>query len=419
MTFENLELIADLAVKELKGNLDERERAELINWRQQHPEQASQIYALLLSDRLREELALLATADKGIRERMSKASVLVTDSQLLIRNTRNLKTMWFRYAASIIVVLGACAYLFFQQHRQQPMANHNKHFPADIQPGRDGAILTLSDGSQMVLDSLGNGLIATQSSTQVLLQNSQLIYNSKGSAGKNMEYNTMSTPRGRQFNLRLPDGTLVRLNAASSLRYPTAFAGNERRVEVTGEAYFEVAKDKDRPFWVKINDQAEVEVLGTSFNVNAYQNEDSIQTTLIEGKVRVKSGQRAAGQMIAGGMEAFLHPGEQAQIPTVDVSSGHSTGFHQPIQIVQNVSINKVLAWRRGVFNFQDAGLQEVAKQLERWYDIEVVFEKGIPAIRFMGEISRSVKLSGVLKGLEDMGIRFRMEAGKRLVILP
>ena len=208
----------------------------------------------------------------------------------------------FRYAAAAIVIitLGAGAWLWFNNHKEnQSLAGNSQSLQRDAAPGKEGAILTLSDGRKMVLDSMGNGVVTTQGKTTVSLKNGQLVYNAAGPEAA-VFYNTLTTPRGRQYQLVLPDGTAVWLNAASSITYPTAFAGAQRNVTITGEAYFEVAKDKSKPFHVKTNG-IEVEVLGTHFNINAYGDAGSIKTTLLEGSVKVKNNQGAV----------MIQPGQQ------------------------------------------------------------------------------------------------------------
>jgi ferric-dicitrate binding protein FerR (iron transport regulator) len=215
----------------------------------------------------------------------------------------------------------------------------------------------------------------------------------------------MSTPKGRQFQLVLPDGTKVWLNAASSLRYPTVFDGRLRTVEVTGEAYFEVAKlvnpstGQRVPFHVKVNNKTEIEVLGTHFNINSYDDESAVSTTLLEGSVRVVNGLE----------KAVITPGQQARIET---GSSH-------IKIVPDANVEKVMAWKNGVFDFQDATLEEVMRELQRWYNIDVVYEKGVPQLEFIGRMGRDLSLASVLNGLELSRVHFRIEEGRRLVVLP
>lgn len=307
---------------------------------------------------------------------------------------------WRLVAAVVSFLLVAATYFLIQygSKRQPLISDTSRHSIKDIPPGRQGAILTLSGGKKVVLDSMGNGVVATQNGVQVILKNGQLAYNPPIKHAGVIIYNTMSTPKGRQFQVMLPDGTQVWLNAESSIHYPTVFAGRERRVEINGEAYFEVVKNSKMPFKVKINGQAEVEVLGTHFNINAYQNEGVVKTTLLEGSVKITTG---------GLDKAVLQPGQQAQI----VSSAK-------IKIIKDADIEKTMAWKYGVFNFDRAGLEEVMRQLSRWYDIDIVYEKGIPNVEFVGKLDKNVPLSDLLNGLKGFGIHFRIE-GNKLVVFP
>lgn len=307
-------------------------------------------------------------------------------------------------AAAVLLLTGT---LFFLQlsskSSKQKSGTPVAAIPAvknDIAPGKEGAILTLNDGRTVVLDSLGNGIVTDQNGAKVVLHNGELTYNAREAVNGEVAYNTITTPKGRQFRLLLEDGTKVWLNAASSLRYPTVFNGKERKVEVTGEAYFEVAKNAKMPFHVKINNETEIVVLGTHFNVNSYQNEASINTTLLEGSVRVSNGKESA----------LLNSGQQAQ---------SSALLNNKIKVISNVNVEKIMAWKNGVFDFQDASLGEVMRQLERWYNIEVVYEKGIPNLEFMGKIGRDLTLSEVLRGLEMSEVHFKIEGGRKLIVMP
>lgn len=316
------------------------------------------------------------------------------------------KTGWRAAAAVAVLLTVAGLYLIINRKAATPPPVVQANTPTDIAPGREGAILTLGNGSKIILDSLGNGMVATQEGSSILLDNGELQYKPASQAGE-VVYNTVSTPKGRQFRLQLADGTKVWLNAASSLRYPAVFAGDEREVEVTGEVYFEVAKQMDesgkrKPFRVKINEQTQVEVLGTHFNINSYADEASINTTLLEGSVRMLNGQQ----------NTLLQPGQQAQIHS------KNAGTHA-IRVVNDVALDKVMAWKDGLFDFQDASLEEVMRQLERWYDLEIVYEKGIPKLEFVGKMGRDLSLTNVLRGLEMSNVHFRIEEGRRLVVFP
>lgn len=320
------------------------------------------------------------------------------------------KRMWAAAAAVFLLITGA-AY-FWVQHGEKKtsiVAPISVSLAHDILPGKQGAILKLSDGRQVVLDSMGNGLIAKQNGARIMLKGGQVMYDPTGKIAGTTVYNTMSTPRGRQFQLILPDGSRVWLNATSSITYPTGFTGTRREVSITGEAYFEVAhlssKDGARvPFIVNINNQTSVEVLGTHFDVSSYKDEGTINTTLLEGLVKVIKGPEAV----------MLSPGQQAQVN--NMLSGGAAG---KIKVLKNTDIDKVMAWRNGLFNFDGVRLEEVMKQLSRWYDIEVVYEKGVPNIEFVGKMSKNVNLSDLLNGLKGIGVHFRIENGRRLVVLP
>lgn len=305
------------------------------------------------------------------------------------RSVISLRRWW--WAAASILVLLAVGFLYWTQITHQPGTTR----VADIQPGGNGAVLTLADGSKVVLDSLGNGVVATQNGVKVVMQNGQLSYSGEGSGP--LAYNTMSTPKGRMFQLILPDGSKAWLNAASTLRYPVRFSGKERVVEVSGEVYFEIARNSVQPFRVEINNKITVEVLGTSFNINAYENERSSYATLLEGSVRVLHGKASK----------ILKPGQQMQITTAG------------LKVIHNVDADKVMAWKNGLFNFEGAAFEDVMRQLERWYNIEVVYETKPPAIRFVGEMDKNLSLNDLLEILKKSNVHFRVEEGRKLVVAP
>ncbi|NML22389.1 FecR family protein [Pseudoflavitalea sp. G-6-1-2] len=294
-------------------------------------------------------------------------------------------------AAAILLSLAAAVYLYTGRNSSRQLAGTRQSPAMQIAPGKSGAILTLADGSQMVLDSLSNGPLTTQNGAAVSMDNGRLVYNADETTTPEIVYNTMSTPRGRQFELTLPDGTHVWLNAASSIRYPTSFAGKERKVEIDGEAFFEVTRNAQQPFIVNARNKAEIEVLGTGFNVSAYANDKSLNTTLLNGSIRVNG--------------IIIKPGQQAQVTDA-------------VRVVDNADTDMVTAWQKGIFNFEGASLKEVMNQIERWYDIEVVYEKNVPAVMFGGEMTRNMSLDGVLIALEKSGIHYRLE-GRKLIVLP
>jgi hypothetical protein len=308
-------------------------------------------------------------------------------------------TWWAAAAVLVLLVSGTWILLTRSDKAKQAETLAAKVVKHGISPGGNKAMLTLGNGSTMVLDSAVNGVLAQQGNAKVLkTNNGRLAYNITSEKPAEVLYNTLATPRGGQYQLVLPDGTQVWLNSASSITYPTAFTGNQRNVKITGEVYFEVANKPQAPFKVVINDHTEVEVLGTHFNINAYLDENAINTTLLEGAVKITGG----SEMV------LLHPGQQAQIQPLE-----------RIKIVKDADIDKVMAWKNGLFNFEGLGMEEVMKQLSRWYDIDVVYEKGVPDIKFVGEVSKNVALPDLLNGLSGIGVHFKIEQGRRLIIQP
>lgn len=315
-----------------------------------------------------------------------------------------LRSMQYWWAAAALLVLTAGAWFLLSDKKVQPSGRQQPVAIAEeIKPAGDGAILTLADGSSIVLDSMGNGTVIRQRGTDAVLANGQLKYNDAGEASENY-FNTLTTPRGKQFRIVLPDGTIAWLNAASSIRFPTRFSDKERKVSIEGEVYFEVAahqKDgRKLPFLVDADQQFTVEVLGTHFNVNAYRDEPSLNTTLLEGKVQVA---------VPGLQKVVLQSGQQAALR---MKSGG------PKLTVQQADTEKVMAWKNGIFNFENATLDEVMRQLERWYNIDVKYESVVPKIEFVGKMTRDIPLSGIILALEKSNVHFRLD-GRTLVVTP
>lgn len=302
---------------------------------------------------------------------------------------------WSWVAAAVVLVFIAGTY-FWIANKKESLTTVKIAKTTGIPGGKEGAILTLSDGRQVVLDSLKNGVVATQNGTEVLLKDGQLAYTPSTEKANAVVYNTMTTPRGRQFELTLPDGTKVGLNAASSIRYPTSFTGKLRQVEITGEVYFEVAKNAEMPFHVNVNNKAEIEVLGTHFNVNAYDDEPCINTTLLEGSVRVINGQQTA----------ILKPGQQASITV------------EGMRVIDEPDIEVTMSWRSPMFHFNFTKLDAVLRQLSRWYDVEVVYEKNVPVMEIRGWIGKELNLSDALDVLTKMGAHLKIE-DRKIIVMP
>lgn len=309
-----------------------------------------------------------------------------------IRQLPARKWWWAAAAAAGLLLLGSIVY--FMSHRQSPLELAAK---ADVLPGTNKAMLTLADGTQVALDSSGRQVIQ-QGNTAVSQQAGELRYDVKA-GGSEVGYNVLTTPRGGQFRLVLPDNSAVWLNAASSIRYPTAFTGKERLVTVTGEAYFEVAAVPGQPFRVSLPAGVSVEVLGTHFNVNAYTEENSIRTTLTSGKV----------QVVRGSDKVLLQPGQQAQ------ADPRATGVI--VKSLTSAGVSQAIAWKNGIFDFEQMDLEQVLQQVARWYDVEVVYKGPVPHRLFGGQLSRNLHLSDIVEVMRMMKVNVHIEEGKRLVV--
>jgi len=314
-----------------------------------------------------------------------------------------IRMKWFRWAAAAAIITAFSTVSFFIFRNRDTDASitssaklqtQKGRFKNDVAPGQEGAILTLSNGKTIVLDSVDNGSLAQQGATEVVKKNGQIVYTNQGSSSEVL-YNTMTTPKGRQYSLVLADGSKVWLNAASSITFPTAFEGKERRVSITGEAYFEIAHNAQMPFIVQKGEMS-IQVLGTHFNVNSYEDENSINVTLLEGLVK----------MTKGNVNSFIKPGQQARLQ------------NEGIKLINNADINAIMAWKNGLFVFDGTDIGALMRQLSRWYDVDVVYDKKINDL-FYAEIPRNTKLSDVLKALELTGqVKFEIN-GKKIIVLP
>ncbi|HET7118855.1 MAG TPA: FecR family protein [Hanamia sp.] len=265
----------------------------------------------------------------------------------------------------------------------------------DVAPGSNGAILKLADGTQVLLDSNTNKSTIKQGNTLVVNHAGSLNYININDTinEKSIGYNMVETQRGQKFHLSLEDGTKVWLNAASSISFPVAFTGNKRDVTITGEVYFEVAKNNRKPFRVFVNGTT-VEDLGTHFNINSYGDEGTVNTTLLEGSVKISNADN----------QSILKPGDQARVR----KNGMMT-------TISNINTDEIVAWKNNFFSFNNIDIKRVMMQLSRWYDIEVVYkQEPDESVTFNGDISRLVNLSTVLKMLESTGeVTFSIEDKK------
>ncbi|WP_316841343.1 FecR family protein [Pedobacter gandavensis] len=344
------------------------------------------------------ELVRTGKLDDQLAKAWNADSELTEADELGFNRTQKARFLWPKAvaaAAAILMILSIGGYFYFQKYSSatstELAVNRN-----DVDPGGNKATLTLADGSKISLTDAGNGELAKQSGVSISKsKNGELVYSIVASETKQHVFNTISTPRGGVYQVNLPDGTKVWLNAASSIKFPTTFAHlSERKVELEGEAYFEVAKNKKLPFIVSTEGQ-QVKVLGTHFNINSYDDEDEVKTTLLEGSVEVFAGNTM-----------LLKPGQQANVNRI--GSGNVK--------VSAANIAQVMAWKNGFFHFEKDNLHAVMRQLSRWYDVEVVYEVDRHDDEFMGDIPRGIKLSEVLKMLSFEGTQFKIDGNKLIV---
>lgn len=311
-------------------------------------------------------------------------------------------------AASVLIAFLSSVMIFsVRQSKDMPVVAQvaAPDTAPDTSPNGSKATLTLADGSEINLDDAAEGELAKQAGVRISKEaDGQLVYAVVGSASGNAvteanAYNAIKTPKGGQYQVLLPDGSKVWLNAASSLRYPARFTGLQRRVELTGEAYFEVAKNADMPFVVESRGQV-VEVLGTHFNIDAYADEAFISTTLLEGAVRVSADKASSPQLLA--------PGQQALVS----QTGSAV-------LVRQVDIDEAVAWKSGYFMFNDQDLESIMRELARWYDVQVEYQGDVGSIKFGGVVSRSKTITQTLRVLElASNVRFKVE-GKKVIVIP
>ena len=297
-------------------------------------------------------------------------------------------------AAVLLLAIGTFGWQYYRTAKDITPPAALAGARTDLMPGGNKAVLTLANGATVILDSTANGSIPSQGATKVIRINGRLKYEAGQAANAAVVYNTLTTPRGGQYKIELPDGTLVWLNAESSLRFPTAFNGKERTVILKGEGYFEVTHRSNMPFKVQLG-SGMVEVLGTRFNIMAYQNETKVSTTLLEGAVKVTHNTHTAR----------LVQGQQASWATG--GSGITVGI---------ADTEEAVSWKEGYFQFNRAPLTGVMRQLQRWYNVEVSYEGGTGNREFWGKIPRNVPLSQALKILELSNIHYSMK-GDTIII--
>lgn len=384
---------ADLLQKYLNGSITEAEGITLFEWLKENPIQndagMEELLHTVYDQSFAEEQKISADAGRRVLSRLLDAvnQPGIPEEQAVIRSMPAKRRPWLRYAAAAILVVAVSSAIVLYMGGIGKNTNQTTNTA-----GANRAVLKLANGKEIFLDSTEGSILQNGS---LAVNNNNGVLNYQGNAGS-VEYHTLSTPYGKQYRVQLPDGTNVWLNARSSITYPTAFVGHQRNVKITGEAYFEVAQNKEKPFMADVDGKAVVEVLGTHFNVSAYTDDPGIYTTLLEGRIK----------MVYQKHTAVLNPGQQVQIS------------QQQMKVVDVADTDKAIAWKSGVFSFDHTRLEEVMRQLSRWYGVEVVYEGSIPALLFSGEIKRDMDLSQALIVLSKMGLQFRSE-GNKIIIAP
>ncbi len=386
----NLPKIKELLEKYGNGQCTDAEREIVEQWYQQLKNTGSFEWK---DDKKKK---IKASIEKVIRERTG------LQKQGKVHSIPKRRIYW--YAAASVAII-AISLIYFRM-LNQPSGKNTDHIAQvtnDVKaPEASRAMVTLADGTKVYLDSAGTGNVAVQGNMKLVkLPSGEIAYqNASGELSTKLVYNTLSNPRGSKvIQMVLADGSKVWLNAGSALTYPVAFVGKERSVSITGEAYFEVAHDASKPFTV-FKDKVAVKVLGTHFNINAFQDDgDDIEVTLLEGSVNVSVPSPSPSER-AG---VRLKPGEQARVG-------------KGLKVVTDVDVNGVMAWKNGYFHFDDASLQNVMERISRWYDVKVVYKGEVPKKRFAGEMQRDLSLSEIIQILERNKIHFEI-VGKELIV--
>lgn len=304
--------------------------------------------------------------------------------------------LWPRIAivAAVFIIIFSIGLLYVLNQQTKPK-NPTAHVN-DVAPGKEGATLTLANGKKILINDALSGNIANQSGVKISkTKDGQIVYEVLDQKSDGIHYNTLTTTRGEQISVRLPDGTLVFLNAATMLKYPTSFAKmNKREVSITGEGYFEVFKDKTHPFIVTTANQ-QIEVLGTHFNVNAYTDEPSVKTTLLEGSVKVNSNSHSE----------ILQPNQQSTLTGNKIT-------------IKEVDTEEIVAWKNNEFLFKDDDFKTNMRKIARWYNVDVIYEDDAPnSFKLGGFSSRSRSLATILKLMEQTGkVHFRID-GKKVYV--
>nr|WP_199156182.1 FecR family protein [Pedobacter sp. ASV2] len=399
---EKLDYIKSLYSKYLNDTIDDQEKEILYNFFDQASDEDLNKIITTSFESDYQIPSNLEYLEKDVQRIFQKIK-MHTENVQPVQSIKN--NLWVRYAliaVAALLLLGLSFGLYLYISKSE---NHTPALLSDkqikVNPGTDKATLTLDDGRTILLDTVSSGLLPTQAGVDVAkVGKGQLAYNATSNPSSQFVYNTIKTPRGGQFQVILPDNTHVWLNAASSIKFPIAFLGNSREVTITGEAYFEVSKNKNKPFRVKTADQT-VEVLGTHFNVNSYSDEPATVTTLAEGSVRVSLPSSSNDHSHA----MTIVPGQQAATTKDNITVG-------------TADLDAALAWKNNQIYFKQASIQTIMRQVARWYNIEVEYKGKIPNRKFTGGIYRTDNLNDLLKILMLNDLHFEL-INNTLIVKP
>ncbi len=367
----------------LKGTISDEDKAKLEEWYKSLPDHDVEWDDDLIGSPEALKSAILDTIRSEIRKNAGNPFI-------------KKKISWYKYAAAVILLVCSTAVILYQKKDSQPMEKtEHKIVQHDVPPGAVKAMLTLANGQKIILDSVQAGKLATQEGAVVFNRNGTIVYDGTATDAR-LVYNTLTTGRAEQSPpLTLADGTKVWLNASSSIRFPVAFRGNSRQVDITGEAYFEVFKDSECPFVVKAGASV-INVLGTHFNVMSYDNEPYTAATLLEGAISISS----------NGKTMNLSPGQQARVDNTDTR----------ITLIKEADTDDAVAWLHGQFPMAKTDITALMRQISRWYDVDIVYKGTPPVFSFSGALSRQVNLHYLLSALESNDVHCILE-GKTVTV--
>jgi hypothetical protein len=384
----------DLARKWLEGNITPEEEQEYADWYNHDNASPLDVPPFFAKSKEEHEKRIL----RSIQRRVN----------IGVPGNRRLRRAVVAAAAGGLLIIGFTLFYSRQSIKRRMPRAVVTSLNNDVAPGGNTAVLTLSNGKKIILGRSGKGILAVQGGGDVIKTESGMLQyappRSPGTLNAPVRYNTLITPVGGQYAVTLSDGTKVWLNANSSIRYPVFFNGKQRNVAITGEAYFEVAPDQKAPF-VLTTGNTKVEVLGTHFNINAYDNEPELKVTLMEGSVKVIETGNSGSSAVPGSSSLILTRGQQAVVEK-----------DNQIRLIKDIDVEESVAWKNGLFEFSDASLKEVLREMARWYNVKVIYEAD-PDVHLSGIVSRNIMLSQAIRLLQTNGVNCKIENGELMVL--